>query len=287
VSLESPYGHETVIEQSGQFRATVILSPINERIQVLEYHAQDLEAFSRELVRVANLNGYGKIWLKARQREEAGLNRAGFESEAHIPRFFKGEDAVIVAQYPRPERRVRSNHEEEVKALAEAISGLPKRIAPALPAGYESSLFKESDASDLARLYEEVFPTYPFPISDPAYLIKTARTHIAYRIIRDAEGRVVAAASAETNPAYRNAEMTDFAALPSQRGKGLALSLLLSLEEDARNRFGTECFYTIARAAAPGMLRTFHHAGYVYSGALVNNCSIAGGFETMLVFHRP
>jgi putative beta-lysine N-acetyltransferase len=287
VSLESPYGYETVLERPGHFRSTVILSPINQRIQVLDYEASDLGAFAAELLRVANLNGYGKIWLKARRREEAGLNAVGFESEAYIPRYFKGEDAVIMAMYPRPERRIRPNLAEEEKALAEATAGPPKRTAPALPPGYVSSLFKVSDATDLASLYEQVFPTYPYPISDPAYLIRTAATHIAYRLIRNPQGLVVAAASAETNPAYQTAEMTDFAALPSERGKGLALSLLLNLEVDAQQRFGTQCFYTVARAAAPGMLRTFHHGGYVPSGTLVNNCSIAGGFETMLVFHKP
>jgi len=287
LQLDSPYGHQVPMAQEGKFQANVVLSPINQRIQVKDHTAVDYGAFVEELARVALLNGYGKVWIKARASEEADLVGAGFEVEARIPGFFSGEDATLLALFPLPERRHRPKLADEEQALAKATSGPPRGSAPPLPEGYRTALFNPQDASALAALYGEVFPTYPFPITDPSYLIQTAESHVAYRLIWNEKGELVAAASAEANPDLHNAEMTDFAALPSERGKGLALRLLFQLHEDAKKRFGTECFYTIARAAAPGMLRTFHHAGYVYSGALVNNCSIAGGFETMLVFHRP
>ncbi len=287
LDLEQPYGHEIQMKQAGKFEATVVLSPINQRLHVLDFSGPDHAALVAELQRLALLNGFGKVWLKALASGERALVEAGFEIEARIPRYFKGEDAILLALFPLPERRLRPAEAEEEAALKKATNGPPKGSPPPLPEGYRTALFTAGDAPALTRLYAEVFPTYPFPITDPAYLIRTAETNIAYRLVWNAEEKLVAAASAETSPTNLNAEMTDFAALPSERGKGLALHLLFRLEDDARERFGTQCFYTIARAAAPGMVRTFHHAGYVHSGTLVNNCSIAGGFETMLVLHRP
>jgi hypothetical protein len=35
------------------------------------------------------------------------------------------------------------------------------------------------------------------------------------------------------------------------------------------------------------MTRVFYNRGYVYTGTLVNNCHISGGFEDMHVWCRP
>ena len=56
------------------------------------------------------------------------------------------------------------------------------------------------DADEIARLYAKVFASYPFPITDPEYIISTMKTNVVYRIVRDGEGALVAAASAETMP---------------------------------------------------------------------------------------
>ena len=93
----------------------------------------------------------------------------------------------------------------------------------------------------------------------------------------------VAAASAEICRRYRNAEMTDFATLPSQRGFGLAQHLLAALEDDMLES-SIPNLYTIARARSAGMNRVFYNRGYSRTGTLVNNCHIAGRFEDMHVW---
>jgi beta-lysine N6-acetyltransferase len=108
---------------------------------------------------------------------------------------------------------------------------------------------------------------------------------VVYRIVRDGDGAVVAAASAETDPEHHNAEMTDFATLPDQRGLGLAQHILDALEADMAER-GIPNLYTIARARSAGMNRVFHNRGYAWTGTLVNNCHIAGRFEDMHVWCR-
>jgi putative beta-lysine N-acetyltransferase len=139
------------------------------------------------------------------------------------------------------------------------------------------------DADDLAALYGRVFASYPFPITSPDYLCKTMQSHVVYRIIRDGSGQLVAAASAETSPSKRNAEMTDFATLPSQRGLGLAQHLLAALEDDM-SESAIANLYTIARARSAGMNRVFYNRGYEWTGTLVNNCHISGQFEDMHVW---
>ncbi|MBX3729098.1 MAG: putative beta-lysine N-acetyltransferase [Candidatus Sumerlaeia bacterium] len=287
VQLPTPYGFEHRIERPGAYEAELLLSPINERIQVLTYQARDLDALTADLLALARRNGYGKVWTKAPATDRDALEAAGFECEGHILGYYKGVDAASMTCFLSEERRFRPHREQEEQILAAALAGEGAKPATHLPDGYTTALFTDADAEELAALYREVFPTYPYPIDDPDYLRATASTHIAYRLVRNEAGRLVAAASAETNLKYRNSEMTDFAALPSERGKGLALFILRALEHDARERFGVRCHYTIARALSFGMLRTFHHAGYVLTGTLVNNCNIAGQFETMHLMCRP
>jgi len=286
VELVQPYGHEHLLEEPSRFETKILLSPINRRIQVYKYAARDFAAMGAALRRLAEANGFGKIWIKAPVADRAALEAVGFECEARFPGYFDGSDAASMAMFPSAERRVRPRLAEEDDILKGALSGPVPQGEKPLPAGYSTHIFRDGDAEELAAVYDAVFPTYPYPIADPAYLRETAASHIVYRVIRNAEDRIVAAASAETNPELRNSEMTDFAALESERGKGLAQILLPMLERDAAERFGIRHFYTIARALSFGMLRTFHNGGYRLTGTLVNNCSIAGQFETMHVLAK-
>lgn len=282
VTLDQPYGHEHRIAQPEAYEAELLLSPINERIQVYRYDARDFAALGQALHALATANGYGKVWVKAPAGDRDALQALGFVCEGRIPGYFSGRDAVCMSWFVTEARTKRPTGEQEEEILRKALAGPAGTRKPRpLPRGYTTALFTEADADELAALYAEVFPTYPYPIADPAYLRETARTHVIYRLVRNPAGQLVAAASAETNPALHNAEMTDFAALPSERGKGLAQFLLRQLEKDAVEHFSTTCHYTIARALEPGMLRTFHHLGYKLTGTLVNNCNIAGKFETM------
>ena len=80
--------------------------------------------------------------------------------------------------------------------------------------------------------------------------------------------------------------MTDFATLPSERGKGLAAILLNVLEEAAKNR-GIKYLYTIARSRSMGMSKVFKNAGYELTGTLINSCTICGQFENMHIWCKP
>ena len=265
------------------FTVQMIASDFNSRIQVLSYEAHDPGAMVRALVSEAQTRGYGKIFVKAPLVEKGALEDAGMIAEATITGYFSGEPAVVMSMFLDGERMQRP-FESDQNGILDTIQSRPAdSTVPELPEGYRLIVAESGDTHELAELYREVFASYPFPISDPTYLEATMKSHVVYRIVRDAAGALVAAASAETCRRYRNAEMTDFATLPSQRGLGLAQHILAALESDMSG-WAIPNLYTVARARSAGMSRVFYNRGYEMTGTLVNNCHISGRFEDMHVW---
>lgn len=137
----------------------------------------------------------------------------------------------------------------------------------------------------MARIYREVFPSYPFPIHDPDYLLKTMLSHIKYFCI-EKNGELLAVSSAEVNEEDANVEMTDFATLPGWRGNGFGQHLLANMENHMKKR-NIKTAYTIARAVSLGMNIIFSKAGYQFGGRLKNNTNISGIIESMNVWSKP
>jgi putative beta-lysine N-acetyltransferase len=265
------------------FTAKVYFSPLNQRIQVLEYEALDTHAMIASLGKGAREAGFGKVFLKAPMHQQPAFEDAGMVAEATITGYFAGQPAIVMSLFLDPTRRERPFLDQQQEIL-DAIRSRPADASvPDLPDGYRMLLAGPADVDELAALYQTVFASYPFPITEPGYLESTMRSHVLYRIVRDGEGKVVAAASAETDQEHRNAEMTDFATLPDQRGLGLAQHILAALEGDMAER-GIPNLYTVARARSAGMSRVFYNRGYSWTGTLVNNCHIAGRFEDMHIW---
>ncbi len=288
MGVTMPSALEIELEQrvkGRDFTAEMVVSDFNQRIQVLSYEARDPGAMIEELAAEARRHDHGKVFLKAPDFDREALEDVGMVQEATVNGYFCGQPAEVMALYLDDDRLERP-YESEQEEILEAITARPADDSiPDLPPGYRMMVARPGDAEELAALYRTVFASYPFPITDPAYLISTMETHVVYRIVRDADGALVAAASAETCRRYRNAEMTDFATLPSQRGLGLAQYLLAALEDDMEEA-EIPNLYTIARARSAGMNRVFYNRGYEMTGTLVNNCHIAGQFEDMHVWCR-
>jgi putative beta-lysine N-acetyltransferase len=279
------------LDREGAYRASVILSQLNQRVRVLDYTGPDLKALADTLVALAEEHGLSKVFIKAREPDAAALETAGFTCEGTIQGYYNGADCRVESRFLTEERGISSASEAERAAIEQlAISPVPDRRYD-LPPGYTSAVATAVDAPELAHIYKRVFESYPFPIFDPAYLRGVMATHVIFRLVRNERGELVAAASAETAPALSNAEMTDFATLPSERGKHLACYLLQELERDLP-KIGAEApipgpggivnLYTLARSSITGMNRVFHHLGYRFTGRLVKNCHIGGQFEDML-----
>lgn len=136
----------------------------------------------------------------------------------------------------------------------------------------------------MANLYRTVFPSYPFPITEPDYLKETMASQTIYFAARH-NGIIVALAAAEMDRTSKNAEMTDFATLPEHRSKKLALYLLWHMER-AMRELGFITAYSIARALSAGISITFSRMGYCWGGTLSNNTDINGHIESMNVWYK-
>ena len=136
----------------------------------------------------------------------------------------------------------------------------------------------------MSNIYDQVFESYPFPITRPAYLKRIMKEGVRYSCIR-VGGKIVAIAAAEVDPAGKNVEMTDFATLPKWRGMGFAGMILNHMDRTARE-LGIKTAYTIARAASYGINSVFKKNRYTYSGFLKNNTHICGSVQSMTVWYK-
>ncbi len=261
--------------------------PLAHRIYLMKLGDADPSELIPCLDHLAQQKGYTKIFAKVPSDQMAPFTRAGYSCEAEIPGFYNGETGVVfLGKYVDEQRAIPENRGEldAIRELAESKgSSVPLRPVEL------NSIFKlrpcvPADVEKMSELYRIVFPSYPFPIDDPAYLEKTMQTHVDYYGV-ESEGELVALSSAEKDVAGGNAEMTDFATLPDWRGHGLAFHLLRHMEPASAAK-GIQTGYTIARAISPGMNITFAKCGYRFGGCLVNNTQIAGRIESMNVWYK-
>jgi len=260
--------------------------PSNSRIYLMKADERDLPSLPEELEALALKDGYTKIFAKVPERMRSDFEEYGYDQEASIPKFYRGdEDASFLGRYLSEDRMVEKEPDlvEDVLKVAQE-KARPEIELATLPDGYGLTELGPDEAGMMSELYRTVFESYPFPIHDPGYLRETMQTHIRYFGVL-AGDRLLAVSSAEMDRQGRNAEMTDFATHPDARGQGLALYLLAEMEQAMR---GEKILtpYTIARAYSHGMNITFARAGYLYGGTLTNNTQISGRIESMNVWYK-
>jgi beta-lysine N6-acetyltransferase len=252
------------------------------RIYLMHLAGADVPWILEPLADLARKQGYGKIFAKVPAGLLPPFQTDGYEIEAVIPGFFKGgSNGYFLARYFDPARKQPRDQERIRKILAECRmhTGAPR---PAT--GYRLRRCGPADIESMAALFREVFPSYPFPIHDPAYLRRTMQTRVVYfGAWHGEELAALAAAEQETGDAH--AELTDFATSPRHRRQGLASSLLFMMEQEIW-RHGFQTAYTIARATSPGMNLSFAGAGYCFAGTLINNTQISGRIESMNVWYK-
>ncbi|MFP4105963.1 MAG: putative beta-lysine N-acetyltransferase [Phycisphaerae bacterium] len=257
----------------------------NDRVYLMKLAKADSDKIVPRIEQLAEENDYSKIFAKVPAWGRELFLENGFEAEAAVPKFYSGEeDALFMSRFLkdwRAEEKPRERHEEVKKA---AIERTGDGVAD-LPEGAEWRICKPEDAEDMTEVYQQVFDSYPFPIDDPAYIRKTMETHVVYFGIWS-DGKLMALSSAEMDKDARNVEMTDFATLPDFRGHSVGTFLLARMEEQMQRREILTA-YTIARSVSFGMNITFARLNYHYSGRLVNNTNISGGFESMNIWYKP
>lgn len=258
----------------------------NNRIYLLKLSPGEDPSIVEKLDKLAAEEGYSKIFTKIRANTLPWFLNHGYAIEAYVPGYFDGkEDCMMVSKFPDPERAC-----PPVEELNRFYDLLLSDIIPNQPPEngghqFEATRLEEKDSEAITNVFKQVFETYPFPVHDPRYILKTMQTNAArYYGIRE-RGKLVGVSTAETDLENKNAEMTDFAVLPECRGRNMAGRLLVFMEQEMK-KSGIKTAYTIARLKEPGMNKTFLKAGYKYTGTLINNTNIGGSIESMNIFYK-
>ncbi|MDT8390670.1 MAG: putative beta-lysine N-acetyltransferase [Lentisphaeria bacterium] len=265
---------------------TIQHGKFNDRIYLMKLNPDGAENVPEKLIGMAQSMKYSKIFAKSGQRQLPVFIDQEFTVEAVIPGYFKGqEDLFMVCYYLREDRGIETRAKEYERVLNVAKS---KAHEPPRQKNERSAFtIRACDAGDIpqmADIYRQVFPSYPFPIHDPDYLQKTMTGNVDYYCV-ESHGDILALSSAEVDHTAKSAEMTDFATLPENRKKRLAGRLLSVMETETAKK-GIKTFYTIARAISYGMNITFARDGYMFGGRLKNNTNISGDIESMNIWYK-
>ncbi|HKJ43781.1 MAG TPA: putative beta-lysine N-acetyltransferase [Sunxiuqinia sp.] len=270
------------IEQIGQ--STVHHGHFSNRIFLLKYHPDDGATVIKKMNELASENGYSKMIAKVPESAQPLFLIDGFVQEAFIPGYFNGDEDVFFMSKFLTEKRAETP-EKQLKTLAKLLSEPPSENDQELPEKFTLEMTRPEHAKDMTKIFKEVFATYPFPVTDPSYLVETMEdgSVVYFGVWQD--GQLVGLSSAEVDKKNKNAEMTDFAVRPDFRGQKLAWYLLEKMEEELK-KMNYKTLYTIARLNSPGMNRTFINHGYNFSGTLINNTNISGQIESMNVYYK-
>ncbi len=263
--------------------------PLNNRIYLMSIDHRDHPIIFSLLKDIAKKNNYTKIFAKVPEWAVDEAKKFDYVIEAMIPNLFSNStDGFFLGKFLDGSReKIRENTYEEIKRVYEKFQHYANEpITPSfhIPTDITITKLTENDASALAKLYGEIFETYPFPIYDESYLKIMMKGHVNYYGIKDGD-HLIAASAAEMNLSNRFVEMTDFATLPEKRGNNYAFYLLKYMEQEMKKK-KMKTTFTISRAISYGMNITFAKAGYIHAGLLKNNTAIAGNLESMNVLYK-
>ncbi|WP_367359704.1 putative beta-lysine N-acetyltransferase [Syntrophus sp. (in: bacteria)] len=259
--------------------------PYNDRIYLLKLGDGSNGDLPFDLVRRAERSGYSKIFVKVPSHRSNWFFQAGYVEEASIPGLYNGCDAGIFLGYYLEGRRASETEAANLDAILRlALSRAGTPAAPLDTNRFSIRRCRERDVEEMASIYRAVFPTYPFPIHNPAYLLDTMRSHVDYFGV-ETGNKLVALSSAEMDLSAENVEMTDFATLTRWQSHSLGVHLLFQMEKRMKHK-GIKTAYTISRAKSPGMNITFSRLGYAYGGRLTNNTNISAHIESMNIWYK-
>jgi len=189
----------------------------------------------------------------------------------------------FISKYLDPDRLFTID-KNQLFSLHSLLAEKSQKVIKSGSQGYTIRMLTESDIGEITRIYRSVFESYPFPIYNKDYILKTMHENVRY-FGAEKDGKLAALSSSEMDIDGKNVEMTDFATDKAHLGNNLSGQLLIAMEQEMKT-LGITTLYTIARLNSIPMNKTFLKAGYEYSGTLVNNTNIAGKIESMNVFYK-
>lgn len=255
----------------------------NDRIYLIKLNDEDLGIILQELSKLALENNYSKIVCKVPKYIAPLFFSDGYVLEAYIPKFFNNQDDVFFVSKFLNSDRLLNIEDAQLKSLRNLLTvdfNSKTKIHPAV----KIRILSSSDVQQITDIYSEIFESYPFPIHNPNYILKTMRENIVYFGV-EKKGKLAALASSEIDYQAGNAEMTDFATHPDHLGNNLANRLLKAMEEEMGKK-EISTLYTIARLNSTPMNKTFLRNNYHYTGTLIKNTNISGRIESMNVYYK-
>jgi putative beta-lysine N-acetyltransferase len=259
----------------------------NSRVYIMDTGSADPENLVKKCAGICRENRYTKIFARIRESQRNAFEDMGFLREAEVPGMFNGiESGIFSSMFIDPQRSHASNSGELETVLQTASARRNEWLVnhPPLPSEYTLSRCTKKHIPEMVSLFKETYKSYPFPITDEAFLKKTMEEHTMYFGIFKDE-RLIAVSSAEVHNDELNAEMTDFAVDKTHQGNNLSAHLLCFMEGVMLNN-NIRTVYTIARAVSFPMNITFAKMGYDFGGLLINNTQISGSIESMNVWWK-
>jgi putative beta-lysine N-acetyltransferase len=161
----------------------------------------------------------------------------------------------------------------QLKHSIRGISSFEKLTGTWYPKFYLKGEFRfmicdEPNVSQMVEVYRKVFKTYPFPIHDPQYIMKTIHENFIYFSVWK-KNMIISLSSSEIDIGSQNVEMRDFAALLEYRGNGSAIYLLYNKMEEEIRKKQMKTAYTISSEFSHGSNIIFIKMGYRYGGILL------------------
>ena len=252
--------------------------PLNDRVYLMKLDPNDMPGLARMLLLLAKREGRGKVLAKVPEGHKQVFLDQEYVIEATVPGMMGGEDGHFMSFFIN-RGRARGPTEKERQIIQKSASSKkrPKKTHEVVELGAK-------DAREMARLMEEVFPSYPFPMSNPDYILHCMSNDVSYFGIKK-KGKLVAMGAAEMDCSNGCVEMTDLATRQTHRGMGMSSSLLMHMEEEMRAK-GYKVGYTIARSASMGINMVFARDGYGFCGTLSCNTNISGSMENMNIWAK-
>lgn len=257
---------------------------LNNRIYLIKLDKQDCPDILDSLRQLALEQGYTKIFCKVPEWAAPHFFADGYLTEALIPGFYQGKTgAFFLAKYLDSDRLL-NLESSSLATLSELLKNSPDKAVHSSKDSVKIEHLVDEDAEPITHLYRKVFLSYPFPIHDPGYILKTMQENVHYFGVRK-KGKLVAVASTEMDKKGANAEMTDFATDPDFRGQKLGQLLLEKMEKEMK-AMQMKTLYTIARLKSIPMNKVFLKHQYIYAGTLLQNTNISGSIESMNVYYK-
>lgn len=272
--------------QGKNYSSLVSLDHYNKRIRVIQYKCEgpsSLKELVLELKELAEINQFGKIIFIANEDDWEYFLSFGYTLEAIIKHFHRGLNGYVMSKFKTVDR-VNSPHLiDETHLIEKIMDNPPKADQSELPTGHEVRLATKTDIVQLAKLYDEVFASYPTPLGQTEYIQKVFEVSNLFALITTNDGEIAASASAELLSEHSSAEITDCATHKNHRKKGLMTHIVRFLENELKKR-EYQCAFSMARAQSYGMNQVFYNLGHQYTGRVVNHCDIYGQFENMNIW---